>query len=148
MNLFEFLPNNAGEVSMNGREIQLTWRLNSQHLLRVTGDHRHTDATNTVRQSIAKSEMRIANRDGATALWRWDLTDRLMFSTAGYLGHYYNDTRYERADVQLVWNGRLSGSDLRVAALVQRDLTNDPVVFEENVYEDDTRYWISGALTF
>lgn len=148
MNLFEFLPSNAGEVTINGREIQLEWRVNAQHLFRVTGDHRHTVATNSVRQSIAKAEMRIANRDGASALWRWDVTDRLMFSTAGYLGHYYNSTRYERADAQLVWNGRLFGSDVRLAALVQRDLTNDPVVFAENVYRDDTRYWISGALDF
>ena len=148
MNLFEFLPNNAGEVSMHGREIQLEWRVSARHLLRFTGDHRHTVATNSVDQSIAKSEMRIANRDGASALWRWDVTDTLMFSTAGYLGHYYNNTRYERADMQLVWNGRLFGSDLRLAALVQRDLTNDPVVFADNVYRGDTRYWITGALTF
>lgn len=148
LNPFEFRPNNAGEVSMHGREIQLEWRVSSRHLLRFTGDHRHSVATNSVDPSDAKAESRIANRDGASALWRWDVTDSLMFSTAGYLGHYYNNTRYERADMQLVWNGRLFGSDLRLATLVQRDLTNDPVVFAENVYRDDTRYWITGALTF
>lgn len=147
LNAFEFRPGNEGEVDINGREIQLSWRVSPRHLLRATGDHRHTATRND-----KQTETRLATRDSASLLWRWDITDQLMFSTAGYLAHYYNGfvypRNYERADAQLAWTGRIGRSELRLAALVQRDLTKDPVVFIENEYLDDTRYWLSGALTF
>lgn len=138
---FNFDPENDGEVDINGREVQLSWRVSARHLLRATGAHRHTDANN-------KSELRLASRNSASLLWRWDINDNWMFSTSRYLGNDYNKLRYERTDGQITWKARLSDSEVMIGALVQHDLTNNEVVFEENVYRDDTRYWLSAAVTF
>lgn len=138
---FNFDPNNDGEVDINGREVQLSWRVNAQHLLRATGAHRHTDSPN-------KPELRLASRNSASLLWRWDINDSWMFSASRYLGNDYNDLRYERTDGQVTWKARLADSEVMIGALVQHDLTNNEVVFEENVYRDDTRYWLSAVVTF
>tara|TARA_R110002073_G_scaffold293075_2_gene458558 strand:+ start:8768 stop:10999 length:2232 start_codon:yes stop_codon:yes gene_type:complete len=138
---FNFDPENDGEVDINGREVQLSWRVSARHLLRATGAHRHTDANN-------KPELRLASRNSASLLWRWDINDNWMFSTSRYLGSDYNKLRYERTDGQITWKARLSDSEVMIGALVQHDLTNNEVVFEENVYRDDTRYWLSAAVTF
>ncbi len=136
-----FEEESNGEVDINGREVQLSWRVSARHLLRVTGDHRHSS-------SNERAETRLYAYDSASALWRWDLSRQWMFSLAGYLAHDYNRTRYERADAQLLWDGRVAGSDLKLGVVVQQDLTDDPVVFEENVYSKDRRFWVSGSLTF
>jgi len=136
-----FEEENNGKVDINGREAQLTWRVTPRHLLRLTGDHRHS-------RSNERPETRLYAADSASALWRWDVTRQWMFSAAGYLAHDYNQTRYERADVQLLWDGRIAGSNVKLGAVVQQDLTNDPVVFEENVYRKDRRFWLSGSITF
>ena len=71
-----------------------------------------------------------------------------MFSLAGYLAHDYNSYDYERADAQLQWQGRIAGSDLRLGVVVQQDLTDEPVAYEENVYDKDRRFWVSGSIAF
>lgn len=141
LNPFVFEANNDDHVDINGREVQLDWHVADSHLLRLTADHRHTSTSNVI-------ESRIANRDGSSVLWRWDMTERWMFSAARYLGRYYNDSAYERVDAQLGWTAPLAKSEIQIKALVQHDLTDDPVVFDDNVYQTGTRYWVSGMLTF
>lgn len=138
---FDFDPFNDGEVDINGREIQVSWRVSARHLLRATGAHRHTEANH-------KSELRLASRNSASLLWRWDINDNWMFSTSRYLGNDYNNLRYERTDGQIAWKAKLAESEVVIGALVQHDLTNNEVVFEENVYRDDTRYWLFVVVTF
>lgn len=154
LNPFVFRPDNRARVDIHGREVQIGWRPHPQHLVRVTGAHIHTYPYHPDGISFTRIEQRLAPTDTASLLWRWDVTPRLMFSAAGYLAHHYNDTNaenrttYERADAQVRWRRPFGDTELELSALLQRDLVDDPVVFEENLYEDDKRYWMTAALKF
>ena len=141
INPFDFEPNNDGWVDMRGREGQLSWRVTPAHLLRMTAGHRHSWSNNRIeRVAVA--------RNTGSLLWRWDISHAWMTSIAGYLGNDYNSRRYERLDGQLKWKGRVDNTGVELGLQVQHDLTDDAVVFEDNVYKDGTRYWVSAALTF
>ncbi|MDF1820305.1 MAG: TonB-dependent receptor [Alcanivoracaceae bacterium] len=147
LNPFVFDPNNNGEVDLRGREAQLSWRMHRQHLLRLAGAHIHTEARNPVWSQI-QIEERLAARDSASLLWRYDISRRWMASTGWYFGAEYNDYRYERGDFNLVHRMPVADAELQLGLLVQKKLVKDPVVFEENAYDDDDRYWLTAAVTF
>ena len=134
LNPFEFEPNNEGWVDHQGTEAQLTWRPGINHLLRVTGAHIHT-------RSNKKTEERLAARDSGSALWAWQFSRHWGLSTAYYLARDYNDNDFERLDVQVRFRHRLGRTELEWKGVVQHALDKDPVVFEENRYDED-RMWL------
>lgn len=147
-NIFVFRLDNDASVDIDGREVQVSWRPHPRHLIRATGAHVHTHADHP-RRSTRAGLLRLAAQDSASLLWRWDINQRWDFSTAGYLVHDYNDYDYERADARLRWRKPISqDSRLELGLVVQKDLVSEPVVFDENVYEDDVRYWMTAALVF
>ena len=146
LNPFEFRPNNFGEVLIEGREAELSWRPHPAHLLRATGAHIHTSSRNP-ELSQQKAEKRLAAEDIASLLWRFDFAPGWMASSAWYLAQRYNDYEYERADVQLRKRFALPSLDLEFHAVAQHDIAREPVVFEENIYQGDTRYWMGLSLT-
>ena len=141
LNPFEFDTANDGEVEHRGTEAQLSWRPNARHLLRLTGAHVHTEA------NIA-TEQRFAARDSASALWHWRLGGGWSWSTAYYLARDYNDYPFERLDAQLGFRHRLHQTEVEWNFVVQHPLNKEPVVFVENQYQDDQRYWIGATVTF
>ena len=147
LNPFVFDPNNNGEVDIHGREAQLSWRFHPKHRLLLAGAHVHTEARNPV-LSQKQIEERLAARDSASMLWRYDISRRWMLSTGWYFGAEYNDYRYERGDLNVTHRVPLPGSELLFGLLVQKKLVKDPVVFDENEYDDDHRYWLTAAVTF
>ena len=124
-----------------GTEAQLSWRPNARHLLRLTGAHVHTEA------NIA-TEQRFAARDSASALWHWRLGGGWSWSSAYYLARDYNDYPFERLDAQLGFRHRLHQTEVEWRFVVQHPLNKEPVVFVENEYRDDQRYWIGATVTF
>lgn len=140
INPFEFDPKNDGWVDHQGTEAQLTWRPTVDHLLRFTGAHIHT-------RSNYKTEERLAARDAGTALWAWQLTRHWGFSTAYYLSNDFNGEIFERVDMQLRLQHRLGPTELEWKAVVQHALNNDPIVFEENLYQED-RMWLGLKVSF
>lgn len=138
LNPFEFEPNNEGWVDHQGTEVQLTWRPGYQHLLRLTGAHIHT-------RSNKKTEGRLAARDSASALWAWQLGQHWGLSTAYYLANDYNENVFERLDLQLRFRHQLGRTELEWKAVVQHALNKEPVVFEENRYQED-RMWLGLAV--
>ncbi|HEX5676333.1 MAG TPA: TonB-dependent receptor [Alcanivorax sp.] len=141
LNPFEFNPANNGEVEHRGTEAQLSWRPNARHLLRFTGAHVHTETEN-------RTERRFAARDSASALWHWRLGGGWSWSTAYYLARDYNDYPFERVDAQLGFRHRLPHTEVEWRFVVQHPLNKEPVVFVENQYQDDQRYWIGATVTF
>lgn len=141
LNPFDFRPNNEGEVRHQGAEFQFTWRPSSTHLLRVAGAHIHTRAND-------KSERRFAAHDSGSALWLWRLSPRWWLSSAYYLARDYNSHSFERVDGQLGFRQRVAGLDLEWRLLVQHPLNHQPIVFEENRYQDDQRYWLTMTVGF
>lgn len=147
-NIFVFRLDNDAEVDIEGREIQLGWRPHPRHLIRATAAHIHTRARHP-RKSTRSGLLRLAPRESASLLWQWNISQRWDFSTAGYLAHDYNDHPYERLDGRLRWRQPLAGQTrLELSLVAQHDMADEPVVFDENLYRDETRYWLSAALTF
>ncbi|QJX03395.1 TonB-dependent receptor plug domain-containing protein [Alcanivorax sp. IO_7] len=141
LNPFNFEPNNNSEVSHRGTEAQLSWRPSGRHLLRLTGAHIHTRATSA-------TETRLAARDSASALWLWRFRRDWWWSTGYYLARDYNDYPFERLDAQLGWRQRLAGAEWEWRLQVQQPLNSEPVVFAENEYQDDQRYWLTVTVNF
>lgn len=141
LNPFDFEPNNDSKVSHRGTEVQLAWRPNARHLLRVTGAHVHTDTNSRV-------ERRFAARDSVGALWHWRLSGGWSWSTAYYLARDYNDYPFERIDAQIGRRQRLGGMELEWRVMVQQPLNNEPIVFEENRYRDGRRYGLTMTMNF
>jgi len=134
LNPFEFEPNNEGWVKHQGTEAQLTFRPTVNHLLRLTGAHIHTHTNK-------RTETRIAARDSGSALWAWQLASQWGVSTAYYFANDYNDYRYERADLQIRFRHRAGPAELEWRAVIQHALNKEPIVFEENQYQED-RMWL------
>lgn len=154
LNEFEFEPNNEGNVLIEGREAQLGWRVHPNHLLRLSGAHIHTSSEN-VDRGQERIEKRLAAEDSASMLWRYDVTDNWMVSTVWHLVQYHNVNElarrkyeYQRGDLNVGYRRRLGSGEMALNGVFQKDLTKDPVVFEENVYEDQTRYWVGVSFTF
>ena len=141
LNLFNFKPGNEGKVTHKGTEAQLSWRPSGRHLLRFTGAHIHTNAND-------EPEARFAVRNSAGALWLWRFRRDWWWSTAWYLARDYNDRPFERLDAQLGWRKQLAGAEWEWRLQVQQPLNNQPVVFSENLYEDDQRYWVTVSVNF
>ena len=146
LNPFDFRPNNLGEVLIEGREVELSWRPHPAHLFRATGAHIHTSASNP-QLSQQKAEKRLAAEDIASFLWRFDFAPGWMASSAWYMAQSYNDYDYERADLQLKKRIEVRGLELEFQGVAQHDIAREPVVFEENIYQGDTRYWMGMSLT-
>ena len=146
LNPFDFRPNNLGEVLIEGREVELSWRPHPAHLFRATGAHIHTSASNP-QLSQQKAEKRLAAEDIASFLWRLDFAPGWMASSAWYMAQSYNDYDYERADLQLKKRIEVRGLELEFQGVAQHDIAREPVVFEENIYQGDTRYWMGMSLT-
>lgn len=147
MNPFEFNPS-RDEMDMSGWESQLTWRPHPDHLLRLTNAHIHQEASIKVLE-------RFAPRDSGSFLWRYDIHGNLMLSAAYYLAHDWNRngtsseaTLFERADLVAAYTAPMAGTRLRLEGKVQRYKHENPIVFEENRYDDQYRYWLSASLEF
>ena len=64
------------------------------------------------------------------------------------LARDYNDYPFERLDAQLGFRHRLHQTEVEWRFVVQHPLNKEPVVFVENQYQDDQRYWIGATVTF
>lgn len=147
LNPFEFRPNNDSEVRIEGREVELSWRPHPRHLLRATGAHIHTSSFHPTSSGQMQAEKRLAAEDIVSFLWRADLPAGWMASTAWYLAQDYNQFHYERADLQLRKRWQARGHTLEVQGVAQHDIDREAVVWDENIYPSDTRFWIGLSLT-
>lgn len=136
-----FDADNSGKVSHRGTEAQLSWRPGAHHWLRLSGAHIHT-------RSNRDTELRFAARDSGSALWEWHVLRNWWLSSGYYLARDYNNHPYERLDLQLAYRRALGATHLEASLLVQHFLENEPVVFEENRYRADERFWLTLALRF
>ena len=136
-----FDADNSGKVSHRGTEAQLSWRPGAHHWLRLSGAHIHT-------RSNRDTELRFAARDSGSALWEWHVLRNWWLSSGYYLARDYNNHPYERLDLQLAYRRALGPTHLEASLLVQHFLENEPVVFEENRYRADERFWLTLALRF
>ena len=66
-------------------------------------------------------------------------------SSAYYLANDYNDNVFERLDLQVRFRHRVIDTELEWKGVVQHALNKEPVVFEENRYQED-RFWLGLAV--
>lgn len=141
VNPFVFEARNADRVDHRGWEAQWGWRLHRSHLLRVTAARVLTDAS-------VRTERRMIARNSGSLLWRFDVADGWLLSTAYYLAKDYNDFRYEQATLQLARRQRIGPTELELRAVIEHRFSDHPVVFQENRHRDRSLYWLSAALSF
>ncbi|WP_272942969.1 TonB-dependent receptor plug domain-containing protein [Alcanivorax hongdengensis] len=138
---FEFDVNNEGRVDHRGTEGQVTWRPISSQMLRLTAAHLHS-------RSNDNTERRMMTRDSGSALWAWQMTSQWGFSTTYYLARSYNDHPFEQLNLQLLFRQPIGNAQLQWRATLEHPLNSEPVVFPENRYQDDNRYWLSATVSF
>lgn len=138
---FDFQPANKDRVDLKGWETQIAWRPHPDHLLRLTGARIDNEAT-------INTEGRFSPEHSGSALWRYHVSDGWQFSTAWYLAQDYNKWEYERADLWVSHRRPLSGVRLRLDGKIQHYMNRNPIIYEENRYEDQTHYWLSASLEF
>lgn len=147
-----FRPDNDASVNIQGAEMQVSWRLHPRHLLRVTGSRISTRAQHPTVPSSVRIEEALAAETLASVLWRFDVNERWMLSSFWHRADHWNDRSlehvYERADLQISRRVRGPRSTLELSAVVQHLLSNDPVVRTNNLYTEDSLYWLSAAVSF
>jgi iron complex outermembrane recepter protein len=148
MSPLSFRPDNLGSVTIRGSEAQLSWRPVPRHLLRATGSHINTRADHPDGQGVWTVETTLAAKELSGLLWRFDVTDRWMLAANWHKARIWRRHSYERADLNISHRLRLRGTTLEVSGQVQRLLTDNPVVREDNLYADRTLYWLTASLNF
>lgn len=141
LNPLQFDANNNGRVSNEGAELQTSWRVNSHHLLRLTAAHINS-------HSNTDTETRFSARNSGSALWLWTLNAHWFWSTVYYWARDYNGYPFERLDNQLGYRHRIGGQRWEWRFVVQHPLNDQPVVFPQNRYRDDNRYWLTMTVHF
>src|SRR5690606_8290477 len=141
VNPYEFDGRNIDSVGHRGWEAQLAWWPHRRHLFRLT-------AARVLSEASVRTERRLIARNSGSLLWRYDFADGWLFSSAYYLAKDYNDYRYEQATAQLAKRYHLGPTELELRAMIEHNLSGDPVVFDENLYRDNSRYWLSLAVSF
>ena len=147
-----FRPDNDASVNIQGAEAQVSWRVHPRHLLRVTGSRISTRAQHPTVPGSERLEEALAAENLASMLWRFDVNQRWMLSAFWYRADHWNDRSrehvYERADLQVSRTVRGPRSTLELSAVVQHLLSKDPVVRTNNLYTEDSLYWLSAAVSF
>jgi len=152
LNPERFRPDNEATVNIQGAEAQLSWRPHPRHLLRVTGSRISTRAEHPTEPGSVRIEEALAAEKLASVLWRYDVNERWMLSGFWYRADHWNDRSrehvYERADLQVSRRVRGPRSTFELSAVVQHLLSKDPVVRTNNLYKEDSLYWLSAAVSF
>ena len=152
LNPERFRPDNAASVEIQGAEAQLSWRPHPRHLLRVTGARISTDADHPTAPGSVLIEEALAAETLASVLWRFDVNESWMLSSFWHRADHWNDRRnehvYERADLQISRRVRGPRGTVELSAVVQHLLSKDPVVRTNNLYREDSLYWLSAAVSF
>lgn len=152
LNPERFRPDNEASVDIQGAEAQLSWRPHPRHLLRVTGARISTDADHPTSSGSVLIEQALAAETLASVLWRFDVNERWKLSSFWHRADHWNDRRnehvYERADLQLSRRVRGPRGTLELSAVAQHLLSKDPVVRTNNLYREDSLYWLSAAVSF
>ena len=146
-----FRPDNDARVRIQGAEVQLAWRPHPRHLVRLAGADIRTRAEHPLISSV-RIERALAADVLASGLWRYDVTERWMVATNWFYADDWEDGRrkhvYQRGDLQLRYRIPGRHGDIELSALVQRLMRDDPVVRRNNLYSEDSLYWLSAVIAF
>jgi iron complex outermembrane receptor protein len=152
LNPERFRPDNEASVNIQGAEAQVSWRPHPRHLLRVTGSRISTRAQHPTEPGSVRIEEALAAETLAGVLWRFDVNERWMLSSFWHRADDWNDRSrehvYERADLQVARRVRGQRSTLELSVVAQHLLSKDPVVRTNNLYTEDSLYWLSAAVSF
>lgn len=148
LNATRFSPDNDGRVRIRGAEVQIGWRPHPRHLLRATGARVDTEAYHPEGNRLSRLEEALAAETLLSALWRYDINERWMLASNWYTADGWSQGRYERADIHLSRRIRARRATFEVSAVVQHLLTDNPVVRNNNLYKEDSLYWLSGSVSF
>lgn len=140
MDPFWFVTDNEGAIRNYGWETQMEWRPTGRQLWRATLAHINS-------QSLIKFEERFVADNSGSLLWRYDFAPGWMFSTASYFAHDWNGHPYNRYDATLSHTLKLTQASLKLAATL-RVMSNEPVVYNENQYRNNSQFWLTARLTF
>jgi iron complex outermembrane recepter protein len=148
INATRFAPDNGGRVRIRGAEAQISWRPHPRHLLRATGATVDTEAYHPDGNRLSRLEEALAAEKLFGALWRYDINDRWMLASNWYTADGWTQGRYERVDVHVSRRVRARRATFDISGVVQYLLTENPVVRNNNLYREDSLYWLSASVSF
>jgi len=142
LKITDFYPNNDSSAEFEGAEAQIDWRATYADRFRLTYAYVDFTATN-------KLDQRLTARNSGSAAWirNWpaDIETSLIYYGADQL----NEHRFERLDARLAKQFTIGErSRFSLALVAQHRLDDEPLTWDENVYDSSNHYYLSAELNF
>jgi len=118
-----------------------------------TNIDRTTDPSGAERE---QSLLRIYARNTHTLVWLQDWAERVSSSLSYILANEYDDLNVsedsrsliERIDMKLMYSFPLPNVNVELSANMQHDLSSDPYIWGDNIYEQETRVQFGARFNF
>lgn len=137
----QYIASNANKARFSGSEAQLDWRPTADDRLRLTYAYVDAWASNP-------EDRRLSARNSGSVGWMRDWGEGWSSALFYYGDDALNAYRYERLDLRLAKLVRWQGTSVRLAALWQQRLDDEPITIEQNRYDSRHRLSVSAELEF
>jgi iron complex outermembrane receptor protein len=142
LQIVNFVPDNESSSRFTGAETQFDWKMTRQDRIRLT--YAYTDFTATNRL-----DQRLTARNSGSAAWLRQWPARIETSLIYYGADMLNEHRFERLDGRVAKHFNTGGnSSLNLALNWQYRLDDEPLTWEENLFESRSQYFVSAELSF
>jgi len=150
----------ASDITFEGIEWQLSAHPLDKTTLRLIGAHVEADldiAEGFTTDDIKSTTLlRVYAQDSLTLSWFQNWSSSISSSVNYVSAHKYDQTNantdgrtaLERAEIYIAKTAQLAGNELEVNLAAQHDLSSDPYIRDENIYEDDTRVQVGIRFNF
>ncbi|AZZ92033.1 TonB-dependent receptor [Hahella sp. KA22] len=158
---FSFEPENNLKIEQTGLEIETTYSPSLRDTLRATyayldQDEEYTGSvtdfytayTSFDVSRLFQIESRMSARHSGSFAWLRRINDRFDAATAYYLADAIGDYVYERADLTVSYHRRLGRGQMELSAKLEHYLSDDPIMYRDNVLDDRTHLFLSANLKF
>ncbi|MBA1204524.1 TonB-dependent receptor [Pseudomonas capeferrum] len=137
----QYIASNANKARFSGSEAQVDWHPTADDRLRLTYAYVDAWASNP-------DDRRLSARNSGSVGWMREWGKGWSSALFYYGDDALNQYRYERLDMRLAKLLRWQGSNVRLSALWQQRLDDEPTTLEQNRYDSRHRLSVSAELEF
>ena len=145
----------GNNISFKGIEWQISTRPFDKTQFRMIGAHVEAD-WNISDEVLSTTLLRVYAQDSLTLSWLRSWPHSISSSVNYVSAHKYDQTNtnvgsrttLERVELYVAKAAQFAGNELEVSMSMQHDLSSDPYIRNENIYEDDTRVQLGVRYNF
>ena len=141
LRVYDFAPTNDNYLRLEGLEHELDWRPTLSDRLRLTYAYTEIAASHRIDRHLTP---RHSGSLGWMHDWGRDWSSALFYYGADDLNQY----RYERVDLRLAKRLHLGGGQLELAGVLSQRLDDEPLGWENNLYDERRTLWFSAEVEF